>query len=402
MSGNFRRALVWSALGLAVLAVLGWSFWPRAIAVETAPVVRGHMQVEVVDEGRTRVRETYRISAPVTGKLLRIEEHAGDFVEANKTVLGAILPTSPAFLDIRTRAQALSAIKSAQAARDLARSEVQRAEAQLKFAEADLRRAEILVKDEAISRVNLERAQLARDTTVTQLATANAALKAKQYDLETARAQLIGPNEAAEAGPVPHSIPLVAPVSGRILRVLQESESVVPAGTAVMEIGDPKTLEVLAELVSEDAVKVRVGNAALITDWGGDLPLNARVRRIEPGGFTKISALGVEEQRVNVLLDFTDRPERWASIADGYRVVAHITVWQSTNVLQVPVSSLFRIGTGWATFVVRDGRAKLTPVSVGKANDEVGQVLRGLEAGDRVIVHPSDRVADGVQIDDTP
>jgi HlyD family secretion protein len=252
-----------------------------------------------------------------------------------------------------------------------------------------------LAKDDAISRANLERARLAYNTAAAQVATASAALKAKEFDLEAAKAQLMGP---VESGRVEPPIPIAAPVSGRVLRVLHESESIVSAGTPILEIGDPKTLEVVVDLISEEVVKVREGAEARITDWGGDQPLNARVRRVEPSGFTKISALGVEEQRVNVLLDFTDNPDLWSRIADGFRVVAHITVWRRQNVLKIPASALFRKEDKWATFVVRDGRAVLTTIVVGRSNGEAAEVLAGLKAGDVVVAHPSDRVRDGVRV----
>jgi HlyD family secretion protein len=344
------------------------------------------------------VREIYQVSAPVMGQLLRVEKHAGDLVTGGKTVVADLLPTSPSFLDVRTRSQAEAAVKSADAARNLAIAELRRARAELAFASSDLRRAKGLVAANALARADLERAQLRHDTASALVATAQAALQAKEFDLETAKALLIDPSDTEATRRQRASIPLLAPVSGRILRVLHEDESVVAAGTPIVEIGDPKNLEIVVELISEDAVKVREGAAARITDWGGSDVLNARVRRVEPSGFTKVSALGIEEQRVNVLLEFTDPPEKWAPIANGFRVVAHIVIWQEAAVLQVPVPAMFRSGKGWAVFVVRDGRAVLVPIEVGRSNDETGQVLSGLRAGDSVIVHPSDQVVDGVRV----
>jgi HlyD family secretion protein len=398
MTPNLRRLLLWSALGLAVAAALVWSFWPEAVPVETVPVTRGAMAVEVSDEGRTRVREVYQLAAPVGGRLLRIEKHAGDAVTGGETVVGDLLPTAPSFLDVRSRAQAESAVKSAQAALSLAAAEVRRAKAELDFAVSDLRRAQALAKSDAVSQSTLERAQLTRNTAAAQLATADAARRAKEFDLEAAKALLIDPQDASAAERQRSSIPLIAPVSGRILRVLHESETVVPAGTAILEIGNPQSLEIVVEFISEDAVKIHTGDAATITDWGGNVPLPARVRRVEPSGFTKTSALGVEEQRVNVLLDFVDPPSRRPAIADGFRVVAHVVIWRKPDVVQVPLSATFRAGKGWAAFAVRNGRAVLTPVEIGKSNDEFAQVLGGLNPKDRVIVHPSDRVRDGVGV----
>lgn len=395
MTPIIRRLLPWSFLGLVVLGGLVWSFWPRAVPVEVARVTRGPLRVEVSDEGRTRVREVYQVSAPVAGRLLRIEGHAGDAVVGGKTVVAHLMPSVPAFLDVRSRAQAETAVQSASAMRDLAATFEKRMTAELAFAVADLRRARQLATSGAISRANLERAELAHNVAVAQLATARAALRAKAFDLESAKALLIDPTapQAPRA-----SIPLRAPVSGRILRVLQESESVIGAGAPILQIGDPQKLEIAVPLISEEAVKVREGASATITDWGGPGILRAHVRRIEPSGFTKVSALGVEEQRVNILLDFADPPDRRAAISDGFRVIAHIVVWEKPDAVRVPASALFRNGAGWAVFAVRGARAVLTPVTVGRSSDSASEIIRGLGVGDQVIIHPSDRVHDGVKI----
>ncbi len=366
--------------------------------MDVATVVRAPMRVVVSDEGRTRVREAFQLSAPVNGRLLRIEKHAGDAVIGGETVLAELLPIAPSFLDVRTRAQAESAVNAAEAARSLAAAEVARARAELAFASSELARAETLAKSEAISRSNLERAQLTFNTATAQLATAQAALRVKEFDLASAKALLIDPSNPASGRREPDSISLVAPVTGRILRVLHENEAVVAAGAPIMEIGDPQNLEVVVELISEEAVKVHDGANADITDWGGSGSLGARVRRVEPSGFTKISALGVEEQRVNVLLDITDPRPGWRALADGYRVIANIVIWEQGGVIQVPASALFRQGNGWAVFVVRAGRAVLTPIKVGHGNEKTSQVLGGLAVGDQVIVHPSDRVTDGGRV----
>ena len=394
-----RRILIWSVLGALVVSGLVWSFWPEPVPVDMASVTRGPMQVSVSDEGRTRVREVYRVSAPVSGRLLRIDRHAGDKVIGGETVVGDLLPTAPSFLDVRSRAQAEAAVKSAEAAKDLAAAEVRRAKADLAFAVSDLKRAQSLIAGGAISRAELEHAELAYATKAAQLASAEAALQVKDFDLQTAQALLMNPGSADAPARQAASIALLAPVSGEVLRVLHESEAVVATGTPLFEIGDPKDLEVVVEMISEDAVGIHKGAPATLTDWGGAGPLRAQVRLVEPSGFTKISALGVEEQRVNVLLDFTEPHSRWASMADGFRVIAHIIIWQSENVLQVPISAMFRSGGGWAVFAVRDGRARLTPVRVGHVNDETAEVLAGLEVGERVIIHPSDRVRNGVRIE---
>ncbi len=397
MSPGQRRAALMTAVGVLVLGAIVWSFWPRAVPVDLAAVSRGPMQVDVSDEGRTRVREIYQISAPVNGRLLRVEVHPGDSVVGGETKVADLLPIAPSFLDVRTRTQAEAAVSAAEAARSLAAADVNRAKAELAFATSDLGRAKRLSVSGAISTANLERAQLAYNTAVAQLATAEAALRVKESDLEAARALLIDPaakpGQASQAG-----IPIVAPVSGRVLRVPHESEAVLAAGAPILEVGDPQSLEIVADLISEDAVKVHAGDAATITDWGGARPLPARVRRVEPSGFTKVSALGVEEQRVNVLLDFTGSPAQRAPIADGYRVIVHIVIWRSNNVLRVPSAAMFREGGGWAVFAERNGRARLARIAVGHSNDDVAEVLSGLAAGDRVVLHPSDRISDGTRI----
>lgn len=398
MSANLRRILVWSLLAAALAAGLIWAFWPRAVPVEVMAVTKGPMRVEISDEGRTRVREIYQVSAPVAGRLLRVEVHAGDPVIGGRSVVADLLPTAPGFLDVRSRAQAEAAVKSAEAARTLAAAEVNSARAERKLAAADLARAKKLVPSSIISRADFERTQTAYDTAAARLATAEAALKAKTFDLQTARALLIDPSDLSRAQRRGASIALHAPVSGRVLRVLHENEAVVAAGTPIVEIGDPKELDILVELISEDAVKVHQGDPARITDWGGPGTLAARVRRVEPSGFTKTSALGVQEQRVNVLLDFTDPPAKWASIKDGFRVTAHIAIWQRPNVLRLPAAAMFRQGGGWAVFAIRNGRAVRTVVKVGRSNDDYAELLGGLKAGERVIVHPSDRVQDGTPV----
>jgi HlyD family secretion protein len=394
-----RRVLIWSLAVAIVAAGLIFSFWPRAIQVDAAAVSYGPMRVEVSDEGRTRVREIYRVSAPVAGRLLRIEKHAGDDVVGGKTIVADLLPASPNFLDARSRTQAEAAVKSAEEAAKLAAAELDGARTQLSFARTDLERANKLIKSGIISRADFERAQLAQDAAMTREATASATLKAREYDLQNARALLIGPASLSQApGAARPSIKLLAPASGKILRVLHEDEAVVPAGESLLEVGDPNQLEILVALISEDAVKVHAGDPARITDWGGTGELAARVRRVEPSGFTKISALGVEEQRVNVLLDFTGPMRTRAPVADGYRVIANIVIWQRPRVLRLPAASMFRQGSGWAVFVIRGGRARLVPVVVGAVSDDFAELLKGVRAGENVVLHPSDQIHDGTSV----
>ena len=395
MTPTLRRILVWSVIGLAVAGALAWSFWPRAVAVDAAAIGYGPLSVEVSDEGRTRVRETYQVSAPVAGRLLRIERHAGDDVVGGKTIVADLLPVSPGFLDLRSQSQAEASVKSAEAAQKLAAAELDGARSQLSFAKSDFDRADKLVKTGVISRADFERARLARQTAAARQATAEAALAARQSDLENARALLIDPARISQAPGGRPSVKLLAPATGKILRVLREDEMVVAAGTPILEVGDPGQLEVVVPLISEDAVKVHPGDTARITGWGGEGALAARVRRVEPSGFTKVSALGVEEQRVNVLLDFTGEKRKWAQIGDGFRVIANIVIWQQPRVLRLPAAAMFREGNGWAVFVVRGGRARLQPVTIGQVNDDFAELLGGAREGERVVLHPSDQVRDG-------
>jgi HlyD family secretion protein len=363
MSATWRRNLVLSAIVVLVVGALVYAFQPQPVPVDLAEVSRGALQVTVDDEGRTRVKEIYVVSAPVAGRVLRIDRHVGDPVKAGETVLATIQPTAPTFLDPRGRAQAEATVHAAEAALQLAEAELTRAQAELEFARSDLARARKLASGDTISRKALDNAQRAFKTSNAAVAAAEATLRVKTFDLETARASLIEPgSEVATRREEGCCVSVRAPVDGSVLRLVQESEAVIAAGAPLVEIGDPRDLEVVVDLLSRDAVRVREGAEVAIDEWGGEAAVAGRVRRIEPTGFTKVSALGIEEQRVNVIIDFTDPPAHWQSLGHGYRVEAHIVVWQGGNVLTVPVSALFRHGEAWAVFVLADGRAQLREV----------------------------------------
>jgi HlyD family secretion protein len=273
----------------------------------------------------------------------------------------------------------------------------------LEFAEAELARARQLAERGNISASALDRAELQVRTARAAVASAQAELDVRTYQLETARARLITPREDGVASEADRCcVPVRAPVNGRILRVLHESEGVVTAGTPLVEIGDPQDLEVVVELLSSDAVRVSDGAKVAIEAWGGGATLEGRVRRVEPYGFTKISALGIEEQRVNVIIDFVGDPEGWQRLGHGFRVEVRIVVWQADDVISVPLGVLFRRGESWAVFVSDDGRARLREVTIGQRNGRVAQVLEGLEVGERIILHPSDKVEDGTRIEARP
>lgn len=397
---SWRRVAFWGLLVAALAAGLGYAFWPRPVPVDMVAAARGSLVVTVDEEAETRVRDVYVLSAPISGRALRIDSEVGDPVIAGETVVARIEPVDPAFLDVRSEAQAKAAVRTAEAARDLAAAEVERSEAELDFARAELERARLLVRRKTVSDRSLDEAERTYRTSKAAVETAKAALRMREFELERARAQLLSPIEAARRGEPCECVPISAPVSGRILRILHESEGVVAAGDALVEIGDPEDLEIVADLLSSDAVKVEAGQPVIIDDWGGDTPLAGRVRRVEPFGFTKVSALGIEEQRVNVIIDFTDPVETRRRLAHGYRVEVRIVLWQGADVLKLPLSALFRDDGRWAVFVEQDGRARLRRVELGRLSGLEAEIVDGLAEGERVVLHPSDRVVDGVRIVD--
>ena len=388
------RYFGWSLLLLAVGGGIAWSFWPVPIPVDAGEVTRGTFQVSVEDQGRTRVRDAYTISSPVAGRVLRIGNRAGEDVVAGKSVVAEILPSEPALLDARARAQAEATVKAAEAARKTAAASVALAQADVDHGVAELKRTESLAARDLISKSELENAQQQERRATAALEAAKSALTMRQFELENARMLLADFTGAVQS----KEIAIKSPVTGRVFRVMQQSEAVVASGTPLMEIGNPDDLEVMAEFLSTDAVKVRPGQVAMIKDWGGPKDLAARVRLVEPSGFTKISALGVEEQRVRIILDIAEPRATWASLGDGFRVNARIVVSQAANAVRVPLSALFRNGDVWQTFVIRNGRAVRINVAVGATNEEEANVVSGLRPGDRVILHPSDKVTDGSRI----
>jgi HlyD family secretion protein len=393
-----RRLALWGTLGALLVAGLVFAFRPQPVPVDLHTIARGHLVVSVDEEGETRVRDVFELSAPVSGRARRIEVEAGDVVVAGETVVTEIEPIDPTLLDARTEIEGEAAIRAAQAARDLARAEVERAEAELDFARSELERQQRLVERGVVSERDLDAAQREFRTRRAALDTARAALQERIFELDRARARLVSPLEAEDPHGHCECIPIRAPVSGRVLRVLRESEGVVAAGEPLVEIGDPRDLEVVVDLLSADAVKVEEGQRVILEEWGGGEPLEGRVRRVEPFGFTKISALGIEEQRVNVIVDLTAPEERWRRLGHGYRVEARIVLFEADDVLVLPLSALFRHGDGWAVFVVEDGVAHLRPVERGRHTGLEAEIVSGLEEGETVVLYPSDRVADATRV----
>ena len=396
---------VWRGLAIVIVAAaLGYAFRPQPVPVDLATAERGRLIVTVADDGETRVREVYLVSAPLPGQVLRFEGDVGDAVVATETVLANILPSQPAFHNVRTRSELEAAVQAAEAARALAEAELARSEAQVDFATAEYERAERLHERGHISQASLDRAHMQLRTEAAATLTARAALSMREFELETARASLIGPSVAggSDEQSAGCCYAVRAPVDGRILRIFHESEGVVEAGAPLIEIGDPGDLEIVVDLLSTDAVQVSEGAEAFIEGWGGGERLAGRVRRVEPYGFTKTSALGIDEQRVNVIVDFDEPAERLRLLGHGYRVEVAIVVWRGEDLLKVPVGALFRIGGDWALFVVEDGSAVLRRIEIGHMNGTEAEVLGRLEAGETVVLHPSDRIADGVAVTARP
>ncbi len=366
------------------------------MGVEVGRASRGELIVTVDDLGETRVSDLYVVSAPVTGTLLRVPLKPGDPVIPKKTVLARIQPVEPGPLDARAFAQTQAEVRSLQAQLAAAREEVSEAQSEEVLTEREFGRASELTERGFVSSTGLDRARAARDRSRAAVAAAKQTVQAVAQSLEAAKASLlVAGTDAKGVG----AVTVTSPVPGFVLQVPQESERVVVAGTPLVEVGDPDRLEIVTDLLSADAVRIRPGATVLIEDWGGDRPLRGRVRQVEPYGFTKISALGVEEQRVNVVIDFAEPRQAWGRLGHGYRVTVRIVTAASPDVLKVPISALFRTGGAWSVFVAADdGRAQLRRVEVGRLNDEEAEIVRGLVAGDRVILHPSDNVQDGVRV----
>ena len=398
MSMRARQIVMWGGLCGLLVAGLGFAFWPRPVLVDLTVAERGSLVVTADEEGQTRVRDIFVVSSPISGRVRRIESDVGDEVVAGETIVARIEPIDPSFLDVRSEAEAKAAIQAAAAAKALSEAKLAEAQANLDFARADLGGARRLIQTDTISERALDEAERAFKTRTAAVATFKAELKMRDSELAKARARLVSPIETQRLHGSCDCVSINAPVSGRILRLIRESEGVVQAGDALVEIGNPRDLEIVVDFLSTDAVKVAPGQRAIIEEWGGEDRLAGRVRRVEPYGFTKVSALGIEEQRVNVIVDFTDPPDRWKRLAHGFRVEVRVVLWEREKVLKLPLTALFRVGDRWNVFVEESGRARLRTVELGRSNGLQGEITGGLREGERVILHPSDRVSDGVRV----
>jgi HlyD family secretion protein len=397
------KKLTWTVLGGAFVALLGYAFVPKPVEVDLAEVERGAMRVTVDQDGKTRVRERYVVAAPLGGRLARIPFKAGDPVEARKTVLAIVEPTPPQLLDARAREEAEARVRWSEAALRQAEPDIARAEARLEQARLALSRRREVATSQAISLEELDQKTLAVSEREAEVRMAVSARDVARFQLEQAKAVLVRATETVSPGEST-AFEVFSPIDGQVLRVIRESESPVTPGTALLEVGDVRDIEAVIDVLSRDAVKVKPGAAVLLERWGGNPDaengvLRGRVRRVEPSGFTKISALGVEEQRVNVIVDFVDPIEKRPALGDGYRVDARIVVWEQPEVTRIPSGALFRTGDNWSTYVAtREGRARLQHLRLGRMNGMEAEVLDGVQPGDRVILHPSDKIKHDVAV----
>jgi len=381
-----KQTKIISVLAIVITAALALAFRPKPLPVQVAPAVMGPLQQTVDEEGKTRMHDHFVLAASVAGKLRRIELHAGDSVRAGDVIAWV----DPIPIEPRQTAVLQARLDTARAAQTQADADAGRAQAENDQAAIDLERTRKLFDQGVASREAFDRATSSASAAAKQLASAIARAEAAAYQVKEAKAALLSQNADASL-----PVAIKTPVTGRILRLLEQSERVVSAGTPLVEIGYTPRLEVVADFLTRDAVKINPGMEAIIDDWGGDKPLRARVRVVEPGAFTKVSALGVEEQRVNVVLDFIDGSDK---LADAYRVEVRVVTWQASAVLKVPSGSLFRSGQEWAVFKVGNGRAQQTSLQVGHRGAFETEVLGGLKAGDILIVHPSNEIKDGVRV----
>ena len=380
--------------GLALIGLVGWSFWPSPVVVETAPAQRQRFEQTILEDGQTRVRERYVVSAPLAGRLPRIDLEAGDWVDAG-TVVASILPNRAPLLDPRARQQAEERLGAAEATLARASAAVAQAEGVAEQAQTDAERSRTLVAHAAAPRSRLEHDELALHTAQRELEAAQSTHHAAEHDVELARAELFLESEQNQAAA---TWPVRSPVAGRVLRVLQKSEAPVALGTPLVEIGDPADLEVVADVLTTDAVRIHPGDPVRIEDWGGEDPLAGKVRMVEPGAFTKVSALGVDEQRTRVVIDIISPAADRASLGDAYRVDLRVVVAALDDAIVIPAGALFRDREGWALFVVANGRARRRAVAVAARNTSDAAIAQGLSVGEQVVLFPGEAITEGVRV----
>lgn len=383
------KMLVPALLILAIAVLVFFALRPKPTAVETGQAISGPLQETVEAEGETRAHERYTVAAPVSGRLMRIELHDGDRVTANQ----AVAFISPTPLDKRERDAAAARVSAAESQLRAAGEQSAHDRAEREQARRELARTEHLTRQGLTTLQALEQAATYEQRAARTLKAAEYRMKTATAQLREARAALISSESAKGGGS--SSITLRAPHSGPVLRVMEKSERIVAAGTPLLLIGDPQKLEVVADVLSSDAVRISAGAAVTLDEWGGSQPLRGVVRLVEPYAFTKISALGIEEQRVNIVIDFVDPP---GALGDGYRVVARIVTWAGDKVVKIPINALFRQGENWCVFVVKNDRAARRTVTIGHRNQTEAEILSGLSGGETVVSHPSSQLDDGMRV----
>jgi HlyD family secretion protein len=380
----------------AALALAVWLMMPRPVAVETATVTKGKFVATVDEDGKTRIRERYVVAAPLPGRLSRVRLKVGDQVKADEAI-ATLMPSPAPLLDPRSRREAEERLGAAEAGRLRSKAVVERAQAQTVQAKSDLDRARTLTERGASTTQALERADTAMRVAERELRAAEFQDHAAEHEVEQAKALLAQYHNSGDTPPDRWVV--TAPVPGLVLKVAQESETVVQAGTPILEIGDPRDLEIVVDVLSTDAVEIAPGAEVVIDHWGGPGELAGRVRRVEPAAFTKISTLGVEEQRVNVLIDVVSPAKDWAGLGDAYQLDTRITVFSRDDATIIPTGALFRTGEQWNVYAVQDGRAQRRAVELLRRSGRFAAVTAGVQPGDQVIVYPSDRIAPNVRVE---
>jgi len=390
------RKLLYVVGALGIAAALAYAFIPPPEEVDVAQVERGTLQVTINEDGKTRIKERYEVTSPLAGRLLRIELHAGDVVQAGETVLAMIEPVAPSLLDARAEAEAEARVRAATAGREHAAANLNGVQATLAYALAEHTRTEKLLPSHAVTQAAYEAAvhelRLARE----EVRAAEFAVQIAEFELDQAEAALQYTRDAESASSTRFEIR--SPIDGEVLRVDHESAGVVSAGSPLMQVGDPRDLELEIDVLSSDAVRIPDGAKVILEHWGANKPLAARVRLVERQAFLKVSSLGVEEQRVNVIADFVDPPEARQRLGDAYQVEARIVTWEGSDVLHISAGALFRDEDQWAVYRVVDGRAQVQHVQIGQSNGLETEIISGLTAGDAVIAYPTDQIRHGTRV----
>ncbi len=396
MDVAWRRRLTWLVVLLLIVAALGYGFRPQPRLVDIATASRGPMRVSVEEEGKTRVIDRYDVDAPVAGTTCRVDLNVGDQVSKGE-VLTTLKPLESQALDPRSWAEAESRVAAAESALHAAEQNSASAAAEMDLANKELSRFQTLFKKGLVSEEQLDQAAAKVQTSRAASRSARFSVDVARHDLEAARTALSYTGDESQINPEAN-VEIRSPIDGSILAIHQECEGVVAAGQSLLVVGDTRSLEIETDVLSEDAVRIKPGMRVKFHRWGGETPLQGRVRNVEPVGFTKVSALGVEEQRVLVISDITTDPAEWQDLGDGYRVEAEFILWESDDVLQIPASALFRFNDDWALFVMENGKAIRRLIKTGKRNGLSAQILEGLAEGEKVITHPDNTIDDGVSV----